>query len=258
MNEAVDPGRLDMRAAPAVPPPAGVVVLRTIGLTKNYAAPDGKLPVLRGIDLELRQGEFLSIMGLSGVGKSTLLNILGLLDTPSDGTLEYLFDGEILNRASLGRNESARLRNEFIGFVFQFFHLLPDLDVLENVLLPTMIGRRRGEFRRQKPALEARARGLLERVGVAGRARHRPQALSGGERQRVAIARALINEPGLLLCDEPTGNLDSVTSERIHELFSELDRELGTSILIVTHDPGLASRADRVIHMVDGRFEASV
>ncbi len=230
------------------------LLVRTSRLLKEYRSEAGELLVLRGIDLEIRRGEVLAIMGKSGVGKSTLLNILGLLDRPSAGLVELHLNGTSVNAAELSRQERADVRNRHFGFVFQFYHLLPDLDVLENVLLPAMITRRTIDFRREEATLVARARELLARVEV-DREKHTPGMLSGGERQRVAIARALMNEPELLFCDEPTGNLDTSTAERIHELLLDLNRRLGTAILLVTHDMELADRAHRRLHMVDGRFE---
>jgi len=232
----------------------GELVLTARGLEKEYQSPTGRLPVIRGLDLELRRGEFVAVMGLSGVGKSTLLNILGLLDGLSGGEITYRSNGEDIAASALTGRRAAQLRNEYVGFVFQFFHLLPDLDVEENVLLPTMITRNRAQYRRDADQLRARAEELMNRVGIVDRRRHRPRELSGGERQRVAIARALMNEPQLLLCDEPTGNLDTETSERVHSLFEQLNQDLGTTILVVTHDPGFASRAHRTLHMVDGVF----
>ncbi|MEE8143109.1 MAG: ABC transporter ATP-binding protein [Planctomycetota bacterium] len=231
------------------------IVLRARGLIKNYSSPGGEeLSVLRGIDLDLHRGEVHAVMGLSGVGKSTLLNILGLLDSPSSGDLVYSFNSREIDVSSLPDLERARLRNELLGFVFQFYHLLPDLTVLENVLLPAMISQTRFQFRRNRSDHLERARSLLSQVGVLEREQHHPSMLSGGERQRVAIARALMKKPALLLCDEPTGNLDTETSEKIHDLIEELNRSLNTTVLIVTHDPGLAERAHRTLHMVDGRF----
>ncbi|MFQ5655236.1 MAG: ABC transporter ATP-binding protein [Planctomycetota bacterium] len=230
------------------------IILRTRNLRKSYVVGGKELPVLRRIDLTVRRGEMISVMGLSGVGKSTLLNILGLLDSPTSGSLSYLVDGREVETIRLSQKDKARLRNRHIGFVFQLYHLLPDLDVLENTLLPAMLGRSTWRFRKERTRLEERARELLFRVGVIERERHRPNQLSGGERQRVAVARSLMNEPALLLCDEPTGNLDTETSERIHDLFEELNRTLRTTILIVTHDPGLASRAHQQLRMVDGCF----
>lgn len=225
------------------------------GLTKVYPSAGDDLQVLCGVDMSIYKGEIVSVVGLSGVGKSTLLNILGLLDVPTAGSLLFhVTDGERVDTTTLSGERRSQLRNKFLGFVFQFYHLLPDLNVLENVLLPTMIGRTKGQYERDKSEIEGKALDLLERVSIADRQLHKPNELSGGERQRVAIARALINDPKLLLCDEPTGNLDTETSGVIHDLFKELNSTLGTTTLIVTHDPGLAARADRCLHMVDGRF----
>jgi len=234
--------------------PLPVVVAR--GLEKNFSLADGKpLEVLRGLDLDIHEAEMVAIVGLSGVGKSTLLHCLGLLDTPSEGTVIYRNGEDTWQTPGLSERQRCDLRNQFIGFVFQFFHLLNDLDVLENVMLPAIVGSTSSEWRRRKDQVESRATSLLKLVGLDGREHQAPGTLSGGERQRVAIARALINDPRLLLCDEPTGNLDSRTSSRIHSLLRDLHEELGTSILVVTHDPDLAARADRQLAMVDGRFE---
>ncbi|HIA27257.1 MAG TPA: ABC transporter ATP-binding protein [Planctomycetes bacterium] len=229
-------------------------VIEATGLHRHFSSQGVELKVLRGIDLHVEKGEMVAVLGLSGVGKSTLLNLLGLLDTPSAGKIFYHTEDRVIEASTLTENERAALRSRFIGFVFQFFHLLPDLDLLENVLLPAMVSRSSSDFRRERRQLEARARELIEHVGLTGREKQAPNTLSGGERQRVAIARGLMNDPALLLCDEPSGNLDSVTSEKIHRLFKTLSKTLGTTILTVTHDPYLAARADRRLTMVDGRF----
>lgn len=214
-----------------------------------------ELKVLQELDLQIDEAEMVAIVGMSGVGKSTLLHCLGLLDTPTTGEITYRDGDRIWRSTDLSEDDRCQLRNHFIGFVFQFFHLLPDLNVLENVMLPTVISQETGEWNRNRSSLESRGEGLLERVGLKGRERQSPGTLSGGERQRVAIARALMMSPKLLLCDEPTGNLDSRTSESIHQLLRELHQDLSTSILVVTHDPDLASRADRRLQMIDGRFQ---
>lgn len=214
-----------------------------------------ELKVLQELDLQIDEAEMVAIVGMSGVGKSTLLHCLGLLDTPTTGEITYRDGDRIWRSTDLSEDDRCHLRNHFIGFVFQFFHLLPDLNVLENVMLPTVISQETGEWNRNRSSLESRGEGLLERVGLKGRERQSPGTLSGGERQRVAIARALMMSPKLLLCDEPTGNLDSRTSESIHQLLRELNQDLSTSILVVTHDPDLASRADRRLQMIDGRFQ---
>ncbi len=222
-----------------------VVHLQVENLQKIFETAGGSLEVLSGADVSLDRGQMLAVTGPSGSGKSTLLYIIGTLDEPSGGRV--LVDGE----DPFSRDETglASFRNENVGFIFQDHHLLPQCTVLENVLLPLLAG----------AGVDADAEQwgceLLDRVGLADRLSHRPAQLSGGERQRVAIARALINEPRLLLCDEPTGNLDSRNSDSIHTLLRELHDELGTSILVVTHDPDLANRADRLLDMMDGKFE---
>lgn len=225
-------------------------------LVKSFPMANGsELKVLQELDLQIEESEMVAIVGMSGVGKSTLLHCLGLLDTPTTGEITYRDGDRTWRSTDLSEDDRCQLRNHFIGFVFQFFHLLPDLNVLENVMLPTVISQETGEWNRNRSKLESRGESLLERVGLKGRERQSPGTLSGGERQRVAIARALMMSPKLLLCDEPTGNLDSRTSESIHQLLRELHQDLSTSILVVTHDPDLASRADRRLQMIDGRFQ---
>lgn len=212
------------------------------GLKKSFIHMGNRLDVLRGIDLTINHGEVLSIVGASGAGKSTLLHCIGTLDLPSSGRLSLA--GEELTRLSGSR--LAAVRNRLIGFVFQFHHLLPEFSALENVMMPGLIGgRSRGEMKR-------RASGLLEIVGLSHRETHRPGELSGGEQQRVAVARALALEPQLLLADEPTGNLDSSTGDAVHELFFRINKEYGTTIVVVTHNPGFAQRMPRVVRMRDG------
>jgi lipoprotein-releasing system ATP-binding protein len=227
------------------------------GIRKDYRMNRVVIPVLRGLDLEILRGEIVSIVGQSGVGKSTLLNILGLLDAPTSGLLIYEGRDQAargLNLACLDLRAKARIRNREFGFVFQFYHLLPDLNVIENVMLPAMIRRSRSEFRAGRTESVRKAEDLLERVGMTARKDFFPAQLSGGERQRTAIARALMNDPQIVFCDEPTGNLDSVTGERIHGLILELNRALNVSFILVTHDEGLASLAHRRLHMRDGVF----
>jgi lipoprotein-releasing system ATP-binding protein len=214
------------------------------GLTKEFEHGGRRLEILRGIDLILEPGEMVAVVGASGVGKSTLLHVLGTLDAPTGGKI--FFNGVDLTR--LAPSPLADFRNRSIGFVFQFHHLLPEFTALENTMMPALIQRTpRAEAERQ-------ARAILDRVGLAARVTHRPGELSGGEQQRVALARALIAGPSLLLADEPTGNLDTRTGGEIHELFFELNRERGTTMLIVTHNPDLANRMPRRVHMVDGRL----
>ncbi|WP_335909097.1 lipoprotein-releasing ABC transporter ATP-binding protein LolD [Shewanella indica] len=219
-------------------------LLEAKAVSKTYQ--EGKLStkVLEQVDLKVYPGEQLAIVGSSGSGKSTLLHILGTLDKPSAG--QVLLEGEDLYKASASRQ--AQLRNQAMGFIYQFHHLLPEFNALENVAMPGLIaGRPKAEVR-------AQARALLERVGLGHRLDHTPAELSGGERQRVAIARALINSPKVVLADEPTGNLDAHSGEAVYELIRELASQLGTAFVVVTHDHQLAARMDRQLQMVDGRL----
>jgi len=221
------------------------LLLSAKNVRKTYLLGNRSLEVLRGVDVELRRGEFLALRGASGAGKSTLLHLLGGLDAPNDG--EVWLAGR--NLAGLTRRELARLRNEEVGFIFQAYYLLPELDALENVCLPARMART------PSPQAEARGRELLDRVGLKDRMEHKPYELSGGEQQRVAIARALINEPDLILADEPTGNLDSHTGQEIIELLCSLRTEKQTTLIMATHDPNLAARAPRVMELVDGQVQ---
>ncbi|MCA9653633.1 MAG: ABC transporter ATP-binding protein [Myxococcales bacterium] len=227
------------RSASAAP-----VLVRVRGMTKEFTQGTRTLRVLEGIDLELHRGEMVAIIGASGAGKSTLLHCLGTLDLPTEG--EILFDD--VDIVQLPPPQLARFRNESIGFVFQFHHLLPEFTALENVMMPAMIGR--------VPQREAKERSeeMLEAVGLAHRLRHRPGELSGGEQQRVAIARALVMRPKLLLADEPTGNLDTRTSDEVHALMFRLNEEHGITMLVVTHNLELAHTFPRVIRMADGHL----
>jgi ABC-type lipoprotein export system ATPase subunit len=220
------------------------LLLSARNLSKVYTMGKRTLEVLRGVNLDVAGGDFLALRGASGAGKSTLLHLLGGLDTPQAG--EIWFNGE--NLARLPEAGLTRLRNHKIGFVFQAYHLLPELDALENVCLPARIGR--------TPAATAETRGreLLARVGLKDRLQHKPYELSGGEQQRVAIARALINQPELILADEPTGNLDSHTGEGIIELLTSLRAERNATLIIATHDGTVAARAAKVIELVDGQI----
>ena len=217
-------------------------LLSARGLKKSYAIGRRTLEVLRGVDVEIPRGDFLALRGASGAGKSTLLHLIGGLDTPNAG--EIFFAGENLSRFSEGRLTD--FRNRRVGFVFQSYHLLPELTALENVCLPGRVARL------SAGAVVRRANELLARVGLAERVDHKPSELSGGEQQRVAIARALINEPVLLLADEPTGNLDSHTGGEIMELLKSLRSEKQTTLVIATHDSKVAALAPRVIELVDG------
>lgn len=216
------------------------MMIEAKGIEKSF----GNLKVLKGIDFYAGKSEVVSIMGASGAGKSTLLQILGTLSTPDKGTL--LIDGTDVT--TLGRKEISTFRNRKIGFVFQFHHLLPEFTSLENVMIPALINGA-GESEAKKRAAE-----LLDTLGLAERATHKPSELSGGEQQRVAIARALMNNPAVLFADEPSGNLDSVTKAGLHQLFFRLRDELGQTIVIVTHDPDLAKMCDRSLFMRDGVF----
>jgi len=218
-------------------------LLRLVSITKHYSVGGTLVKALDNVDLTIDSGEFSAVIGPSGSGKSTLMHLLGFLDHPTSG--EIHFDGEEVAR--IGSNRRAMIRSEKIGFVFQSFNLLPRLSVLQNVLLPTSYARPR------IPNAEKRARQALESVGMADRAHHRPSQLSGGQRQRVAIARALINEPRLILADEPTGNLDSRSAENILSLFEELHGQ-GRTIILVTHDANVACHTQRQIRVLDGKI----
>jgi lipoprotein-releasing system ATP-binding protein len=220
-------------------------VLEVQGLTKHYVGGDGGvITVFDGVDLRVERGEMVAIIGASGAGKSTLLHLLGALDRPTAGRV--LIGG----RALEGMDDDAvsTLRNRTVGFVFQFHHLLREFTALENVMMPLRIAGT------DESAARERALALLERVGLAGRVHHRPSELSGGEQQRTAVARALAADPAVLLADEPSGNLDHHNSERLHELFAQLSRELEIAMVIVTHNRSLAARADRILQLEDGRL----
>jgi lipoprotein-releasing system ATP-binding protein len=221
------------------------VLLEARGLRKIFAGGDGQpLEVLRGVDVELRHGEVVAIVGASGAGKSTLLHLLGALDRPTAG--DVWLEGS--RYADLDGAALAMVRNRKVGFVFQFHHLLREFSALENVMMPLLIGGR--------PRREARARAeeLLAQVGLAGRMSHRPAELSGGEQQRCAVARALVHDPSIVLADEPSGNLDHANSERLHEVFFRLAREYETAVAVATHNRQLAAQADRILWLEDGRL----
>lgn len=219
-------------------------MLTLTNVEKAYGTVDAPVPVLRDVSLEIGRGEFCAIVGPSGSGKSTLMNLIGLLDRPSAGSI--VLDGVDVSRCELA--EAARIRNRIHGFVFQSFQLLPRLTALENVALP-LLYRGTPKAERSGPAMA-----MLERVGLADRADQRPETLSGGQRQRVAIARALVGSPRLILADEPTGSLDSGTAAEIMALFRDLNETLGVTILMVTHDHGLARACSRQVEVLDGRI----
>ena len=219
-------------------------IIETKGVTKSFRTAAGELQVLKGITLSVARGEMVGIIGASGAGKSTLMHILGALDRPTSGSVS--FEGRDL--AGLEDNALAAFRNRSIGFVFQFHHLLPEFTAMENVIMPGLVAGR--DYRE----VEKDAVGLLAELGLSERIRHRPGELSGGEQQRVAVARALIQNPGVVLADEPTGNLDTATGNDLFGLFEDLNRKKGISFVVVTHNMSLSARCHRVIEMADGRI----
>ncbi len=221
----------------------GKMLVETHHLVKDYLKPT-RLRVLHGIDLQIERGSFASLIGASGSGKSTLLHVLGALDRPTEG--DVIFDN--VNLEDLSDDELSDFRNLKVGFIFQFHYLLPEFSVLENVLIPDLI-----HTDRESPEVRKRATELLDYVGVGTILDKSAGNISGGEQQRTAIARALINQPQLILADEPTGNLDSVNSDKVLELLHKINRELGTTILLVTHDRSLADKTDRIIELKDGK-----
>ena len=253
MNDVPEPSAVDASSPPSGGSAGAAAISRVLDKTtgarivvrklgKSYIHGGKALPILWDIDLELDRGDMVAVVGASGVGKSTFLQILGTLDLPTSGTIE--FNGEEITTMSASR--LAEFRNREIGFVFQFHHLLPDFTALENVMMPALIKRTSAERARRL------ARDVLGRVGLSHRLTHRPGELSGGEQQRVALARAMVLEPSLLLADEPTGNLDRATGEAIHQLFLDLNRERGSTLLVVTHNPDLAALMPKRLRMIDG------
>jgi putative ABC transport system ATP-binding protein len=221
------------------------VVIKLEGITREYVMGTEQVRALRGVDLEIRRNEYVAIMGPSGSGKSTMMNMLGCLDTPSAG--RYWLNGHEVSR--MKDDDLARIRNREIGFVFQTFNLLPRASALANVELPLVYAGISGRDRRRRAEI------ALQRVGLGERMHHKPNELSGGQRQRVAIARALVNEPSILLADEPTGNLDSATSEEIMRVFGALHSQ-GQTVVLVTHEPEIATHAHRVVVLRDGRVDS--
>jgi lipoprotein-releasing system ATP-binding protein len=243
----------------AEPPPATSAPDRSLAaadlgcrnLHKSYRKGPLEVPVLRGVDLQVRAGEFLAIVGQSGSGKSTLLHLLGTLDSPDDG--EVFFDGHRVDH--LPSSSRDLLRNKHLGMIFQFYHLLPELTTLENVLAPALIAESTFGYWRRRTAYRRRAAELLELVDLGHRAHHKPRELSGGEMQRAAIARALLAEPRALLADEPTGNLDRDSGKQIMDTLTVLNRRDNLTIVMVTHDPWVASQADRIVTLVEGQLQ---
>jgi lipoprotein-releasing system ATP-binding protein len=218
-------------------------------ISKEYTIGKSTIRVLDKVNLDVKKGEILIVLGASGAGKSSLLHILGILDTPTSGHVS--FQGE--NLSIIGQRKLAEKRNRIFGFVFQFYHLMPDFNALENVLMPRLIGRKFFKTVSKKEYTEKAAE-LLDRVGLGNRINHRPNELSGGEKQRVAIVRALMNDPEILLCDEPTGNLDTKSGHEIQKLIWDLNEKTKQTVVIVTHDERFAETAGRVIRMADGRI----
>ncbi len=227
------------------------IVLAATDIERSFKMGREIVHVLKGASMQLQRGEIVSIMGRSGAGKSTLLHLLGLIDRPDGGSLSVAG----IETAGMTRARRSRLRNREIGFIFQFYHLLPELTALQNVLLPQMIENGPFAWLRRKAAVRERARALLDDLGLGDRGGHVPGQLSGGERQRVAIARALMSEPSVLLCDEPTGNLDERSSDIIADLLFDLARRHDQTLVLVTHDPDLAKRSDRSLVLQEGRLD---
>ena len=247
-TDRVSEARLPEAAQVPLPTSNAAALVRGVGLRKSFKVGDRTLEILHGVDISIAHGEVVGLLGASGAGKSTLLHVLGLLDRPSEG--KVLLEG--VDAWSLSTAARAELRNQKIGFVFQFYHLLPELSSIENVVLPAMIAESRRQFRRKRAEHLERASEILSRFGLSGRLKHRPEQLSGGERQRVALARALFLDPPLLIADEPTGNLDSGTGKKVLELLFEEQARRNITLLLVTHDEKLARQCHRILHMGDG------
>ncbi len=246
------PRGLPLSAAPAQIDSTQKEQLSAHGLLKSYRKGPLGIPVLQGIDLSVGEGEFLSIIGQSGCGKSTLLHLLGTLDAPDAG--EVRFDGHRIDNLPTAARDL--LRNKHIGMIFQFYHLLPELTALENVLTPAFIAEGVFGYWRRRKAYRQRATELLQMVGLGDRLKHKPREMSGGEMQRAAIARALVAQPRVLLADEPTGNLDRATGEQIMQILRRLNQQQKLTIVMVTHDTHIAEQADRVVQLVEGRIGA--
>ncbi len=247
-----NPGRPKLRAFPSNLNDRSPISVAAEGLHKIYKKNRIAVPVLKGVDFAAEQGKITAIIGQSGSGKSTLLHLLATLDHPDEG--EICFEGNRID--NLPRAERDRFRNRQLGMIFQFYHLLPELSTLENVLAPQMIGAGIWGYWRQRKTLTTRAKEILEMVGLGHRLNHKPNELSGGEMQRTAIARALVTKPRLLLADEPTGNLDQETGAGVLDIIERVNREEGLTVVMVTHDESIARRCDRIVRLVCGRVES--
>ncbi len=223
-------------------------VLQCQQIQRTFDEGGNSVTVLSGVDFSLQRGEKVAIVGASGSGKSTLLHLMGGLDIPTEGSVQV----QGVDLATLSENRKSALRNQYLGFVYQFHHLLPEFSALENVSLPLLMRRAREAERFNRAQAEQQAKQMLGRVGLSHRLHHRPATMSGGERQRTAVARALVTQPAVLLADEPTGNLDRVSAEQVYELMLELNSEVGTALVLVTHDAELAGRMDRTLTLMDG------
>ncbi len=252
--QVVDVGASPENGSQPTPPPLRIAsprLLEARQLVKTYRKDNHSVQVLKGCDFHAAAGKVTAILGQSGSGKSTLLHLLGTLDAPDSG--EIHFDGQRID--SLSRRKRDEFRNTKLGMIFQFYHLLPEISALQNVLLPAMIAKGFLGYMRQRSAIAEDAKALLDRVGLTHRIHHKPRELSGGEMQRAAIARALIGKPELLLADEPTGNLDRKTGEQILSLLQEINRDTGLTIVMVTHDERIARRCDAIVRLADGQME---
>jgi lipoprotein-releasing system ATP-binding protein len=227
-------------------------LITVAGLKKSFYTPAGELRVLKGIDTVFREGEMVSIVGVSGVGKSTFLHIMGTLDRPTEGSVVYNIKGDVVDPFALGNGQLASFRNRVIGFVFQFHYLLPEFSALENVMMPGLLMQRGGEPAYGRGQVQERAGQLLDDLGLYARRRHKPGELSGGEQQRVAVARALLLEPRVVLADEPTGNLDTTTGEELFRLLMEVNAKRGVTFIVVTHNDSLSRKCHRTLEMIDG------
>ncbi len=240
-----------MKTETAQTVPMPIPQITAVSLEKSYRKGQHKIPVLRGVDFTIRRGEFVSVIGQSGSGKSTLLHLMGLLDAPDVG--EVQLDGQRID--DLPAKTRDQLRNRVFGFIFQAYHLLPELSLLENVLSPLMIRHSTWDYWKRRGEFKERAREIIEQVGLSHRLKHKPSELSGGEMQRAAIARALVAKPQILLADEPTGNLDTETGGEIIQLLHSLNTQDGLTIIMVTHDPAIAAQAQRTVRLSKGRVE---